>query len=162
MITPITNGLNKVANSKFVTKHIDDCMKNANFLTGTLLATSVSKDVLAYGLRVNNTKNNKELPEDKKSFVMKMDAVTGVVTALVQFSVGAAVANKKVQEAVSKKLFSCFEEGSKEFTRASAGFKVISTLVASTLFAKRVLVPMISAPIASALDKKSNEAQKGQ
>ena len=58
--------LNKVSNSNFVKNHVTKSIKDPSFLTKTLLLTSVSKDVFAYALRVNNVAKNKEIPEDKK------------------------------------------------------------------------------------------------
>ena len=120
----------------------------------TVIVTSVSKDVFAYALRVHNTMKNNEIPEDKKSFVAKMDATTGFITAIVQISAGLALANKKVQSAMCKKLFSVLDENSKQFKQASAGFAAVSTLVGATVLAKRILVPLISTPIAGYLENK--------
>lgn len=160
MIKPIEKSLNKFANSPFVKKHIDKCIQNPEFLTKTLLVTSVSKDVFAYALRVHNTMKNNEIPEDKKSFVAKMDATTGFITAIVQISAGLALANKKVQSAMCKKLFSVLDENSKQFKQASAGFAAVSTLVGATVLAKRILVPLISAPIAGYLENKHINGNK--
>lgn len=157
MIRAVEKSLNNFANSNFVRKHIDNCIENPQFLTKTLLLTSVSKDVFAYALRVNNTLLNDEIPQDKKSFVSKMDAATGVTTAIVQLGTGLTLANKKVQKTICKKLFSELGENTKKFKQASAGFAIVSTLVGATLFAKRILVPLISAPIAGHLEKKHNQ-----
>lgn len=159
MIKPVESGLRKFANSPFVKKHIDKCIENPQFLTKTLLVTSISKDVFAYALRVHNTLKNDEIPEDKKSFVAKMDASTGVVTAIVQMSTGLALANKKIQGAICSRLFSTLDKNSKKFKQASAGFATVSTLVGATLFAKRIIVPLISSPIAGYLENKHNQKQ---
>ncbi len=161
MIKPIEKGLNNFAHSSFVKRHIDKCIQNPEFLTKTLLATSVSKDVFAYALRVHNTMKNNEIPEDKKSFVAKMDATTGFITAIVQISTGLTLANKKVQGAICKRLFSSLDKNSKQFKQASSGFAVVSTLVGATLLAKRILVPLISAPIAGYLENNhKNDTKK--
>ena len=149
--------LNNFANSNFARKHINKCIEKPQFLTTTLLATSISKDVFAYSLRVHNTLKNKEIPEDKKSFVAKMDAVTGVTTTVVQLSTGLLLANKKVQSAICKRLFSELKDNPKKFKQASAGFATVSTLIGATLFAKRILVPLISSPIAGYLENKHKQ-----
>lgn len=160
MIKSIEKGLSNIANSPFVKKHVDKCIENPQFLTTTLLATSISKDVFAYSLRVHNTLTNDKIPEDKKSFVATMDAVTGVTTAIVQLGSGLALSNKKVQSAMCNKLFSHLDKNSKLFKHASAGFAVVSTLIGATLIAKRVLVPFISTPIAEHFEKKHHEKVK--
>ena len=159
MLKIAEQNIKNLANSAFAKKHITKCIENPKFLTATLLATSVSKDVFAYALRVHNTVKNKEIPEDKKSFVAIMDAITGVTTAVVQLSTGFMLASDKVQKNICKHLFSELGEGTKKFKQASKGFSVVSTLVGATLFAKRIIVPLISSPIASYLEHKHN--QKG-
>lgn len=159
MIKLVERKLNNFANSHFIKKHINKCIESDKFLTYTLLTTSISKDVFAYALRVHNTMKNDEIPKDKKSFVAKMDAVTGIATAIVQMSTGILLANKKLQEGICKHLFSELKDDPKKFKQASSGFKTISTLVGATLIAKRIFVPMIASPIASFLENKHK--QKG-
>ena len=159
MISAIQNRFRNFANSTTVKKHINKCVENQDFLTKTLLVTSISKDVFAYALRVNNTLKNDEIPKDKKTFVAEMDAVTGVTTAIVQLGTGFLLANKKIQDTICKHIFSVLDNEPDKFKKASAGFKTISTLVGATLIAKRIIVPLISSPIAGYLEKKHN--QKG-
>lgn len=156
MIHPIQKSLNNFANSNIAKKHINKCIDNQDFLTKTLLVTSISKDVFAYALRVRNTLKNDEIPDDKKSFVAKMDAATGITTAVVQFGTGLLIANQKIQKSVCKKLFSQVTD-EKKFKQASQGFRAVSTLIGATLIAKRILVPLIASPIAGYFEKKKNQ-----
>ena len=153
----LENKLNNFANSNFVRKHIDNCIKKPQTLTNTLLATSISKDAFAYALRVHNTLKNDEIPDDKKSFIAKMDAVTGITTTVVQLSTGLLLASKKVQDGLCNHLFSELKDNPKKFKQASSGFRAVSTLVGATLLAKRILVPLISSPIASYLENKHKQ-----
>ncbi len=157
MIKILEKKINNFANSHFVKKHINKCIENPQFLTNTLLLTSVSKDVFGYALRVHNTMKNDEIPKDKKSFVAKMDAVTGITTAIVQIGTGFFLSNKKIQENICNRLFSELKNSPKKFKQASSSFKTISTLVGATLIAKRIFVPLISSPIASYLENKHNK-----
>ena len=154
--------LNKVSNSNFVRKHVTRSIKDPSFLTKTLLLTSVSKDVFAYALRVNNVAKNKDIPEDKKHFVMTMDAVTGVTTAVVQIGTGFLIANKKLQNAMCSKLFSNLEKNSRAYKNASRGFAALSTLIGATLFAKRVIVPAVSSKIAEKIEHNYQEKNKNE
>lgn len=156
MIHPIQKTINGFANSNFVKKHINKCIENPDFLTKTLLVTSISKDVFAYALRVQNTLKNDEIPDDKKSFVAKMDAATGITTAVVQFGTGLLIANQKIQKAICKTLFSQITD-ERKFKQASEGFRSVSTLIGATLIAKRVIVPLIASPIAGYYEKKKNQ-----
>lgn len=154
--------LNKISNSNFVKNHVTKSIKDPSFLTKTLLLTSVSKDVFAYALRVNNTAKNKEIPEDKKHFVITMDAVTGVTTAVVQIGTGFLIANKKLQNAICSRLFSNFEKNSRAYKNASRGFAALSTLIGATLFAKRVIVPAVSSKIAEKIEHNYQEKRKAE
>lgn len=157
MIKLLEKRLNSFANSNIVKTHINKCIENPQFLTNTLLLTSISKDVFGYALRVHNTLKNDEIPKDKKSFVAKMDAVTGVTTAIVQLSTGILLANKKIQKSICNHLFSELKNNPKQFKQASSGFRAVSTLVGATLLAKRIVVPLISSPIAGYLENKRKQ-----
>lgn len=77
-----------IANSKLIKRHITKSVNDPKFLSRTLLVTSVSKDVFAYALRVENTLHNDEIPEDKKAFTAKMDAASGLATAVTRLARG--------------------------------------------------------------------------
>lgn len=164
MPSVIPQFLNKVSNSAFVKNHVTKSIKDPSFLTKTLLLTSVSKDIFAYAIRVKNTAKNKEIPEDKKHFIMTMDAVTGVATTVVQLGTGFLIANKKLQDKVCSKIFSNLEKNSRAYKNASRGFAALSTLIGATLLAKRILVPAISSKITGKIEQnyanKNNNSQK--
>ena len=144
----IQNLVSSLANSKFVKKHIEKSSNNSGYLARTLLLTSVSKDVFAYGLRVRNTLKNDEIPEDKKKFTAEMDAASGVATALTQIGTGFLVSSKKFQDALSSKLLKSLEKNSKEYANAKSALNAISTLVLASILAKRILTPLIASKIA--------------
>lgn len=164
MPSVIPHFLNKVSNSAFVKNHVTKSIKDPSFLTKTLLLTSVSKDIFAYAIRVKNTAKNKEIPKDKKHFIMTMDAVTGVTTTIVQLGTGFLIANKKLQDKVCSKIFSNLEKNSRAYKNASRGFAALSTLIGATLLAKRILVPAISSKITGKIEQnyanKNNNSQK--
>lgn len=153
-----SNLLSNIANSKFMTNHIEKC-KNPKFIARTLLLTSVSKDVFAYGLRVKNTLENDRIPEDKKKFSAHMDLASGIITAIVQTGVGFLMSNENFQDSISNKLFNSIKDNKRAFKAAKTSFSAISTLVAATLFAKRMLTPIIANKIVYKLDHK-NDVQK--
>lgn len=146
-------GLSKIAanalNSNIFKRHINKSIFQPEHLARTLLLTSVSKDVFAYALRVHNAKNNKEMPEDKREYVVKMDATTGVVTALVQVATGFLVSSHKLQNVLTSNLFKSLSDNPEALKSAKAAFSSLSTMFVATLFAKRILVPYISSKIAS-------------
>ena len=142
----IPNIISKAANSNFMVKHIEKC-NDPKFLTRTLLLTSVTKDVFAYGLRVHNTLNNDSIPEDKKQFSADMDMASGITTAIVQICAGFLVSNEKLQNGISNKLFKSLKNDPRKFGAAKTSFSAISTMVVATLLAKRILTPLITTKI---------------
>lgn len=151
----IANVLSNIANSKFMTNHIQKC-DDAKFLTRTLLLTSVAKDVFAYGLRVKNTLENDKIPEDKKKFSAHMDMASGITTALVQISAGFLMSNEKLQEGIARKLFKPVLNDKRAFKAAKTSFSAISTMIVATLFAKRILTPLIASKMVYKAEHKND------
>jgi len=145
----IGNILTDALHSKVFKKHIDKSIASPKTLTHALLLTSVSKDVFAFALRVHNAHKNEDIPKEKRDFVVKMDAVTGVTTAVVQLGTGLLVASDKVQNAVTDKLFKSIADDAKALKYAKGAFRTLSSVILATLLAKRLVVPYVSSKIAS-------------
>lgn len=141
--------VSNIANSKLIKRHITKSVNDPKFLSRTLLVTSVSKDVFAYALRVENTLHNDEIPEDKKAFTAKMDAASGLATAVTQIGTGLLISGGKFQNFVSDKLFKSLENDPKALKSAKASFSALSTLILASVFAKRIVTPLIAAKCAS-------------
>lgn len=142
-----------IFNSEFVKKQISKSSSNPKFLARTLLVTSVSKDVFAYGLRVHNTLNNDKIPQDKKEYTAKMDAASAVATAVTQIGTGILVSSDKFQKFCTDKLFASLKNSPKELKHAKTAFNALSTLVLASVFAKRILTPIIAVEMVSYKDK---------
>jgi len=152
----IGNIIKTAANSDIVKKHIVKSSSDPKFLARTLLLTSVSKDVFAYGLRVHNTLKNDKIPADKKEYTAKMDAASGIATAVTQIGTGLLVSSDKFQEFFADKLFSSLKNSPKELKHAKTAFNALSTLVLASVFAKRILTPLIAVAASSKkTDKKA-------
>lgn len=149
----IGNIAKTIFNSEFVKKQISKSSSDPKFLARTLLITSVSKDVFAYGLRVHNTLNNDKIPQDKKEYTAKMDAASAVATAITQIGTGILVSSDKFQNFCTNKLFSSLKDSPKELKHAKTAFNALSTLVLASVFAKRILTPIIAVEMVSYEDK---------
>ena len=149
----IGNIAKTIFNSEFVKKHISKSSSDPKFLARTLLLTSVSKDVFAYGLRVHNTLNNDKIPQDKKEYTAKMDAASAVATAVTQIGTGILVSSDKFQNFCTNKLFSSLKNSPKELKHAKTAFNALSTLVLASVFAKRILTPIIAVEMVSCENK---------
>ena len=153
----IGNITKRIFNSELVKKQIRRSSSNPKFLARTLLITSVSKDVFAYGLRVHNTLNNKNIPQDKKEYTAKVDAASAVATAITQLGTGFLVSSDKFQKFCTDKLFSSLKNSPKELKHAKTAFNALSTLVLASVFAKRILTPIIAVKAASHMHKQKPE-----
>ncbi len=146
------NPLNKIAKSEIINKHIHRAITDSTFAAKTLVAINVGKDVFAYGVRFKTTMKNEEIPKDKRPFVASMDLMSGIVTAVMQIGVGFSLANPKVQNKIWNKLFkNCKFD---DIEAAKKGFSQILALVGSTILAERLIVPLISTPLAEKVEKK--------
>jgi hypothetical protein len=147
-----------IANSGVVRRHLDKSVSDPKYLARFLLAGSISKDIFAYTMRVRNAEKNPEIPEDKKQFVIAMDKAMGVTTTVVQLVTGGLIASEKFQNYCSSKLFADVASDPRRYNLAKAGFASLSTLFGALILAKRIVVPMISTPLASYFMPKARPA----
>jgi hypothetical protein len=132
-------------------------MHDPKFLTGILVATSVVKDVVGYGTRIITDSRNKKIPEDKKHFLTDMNIANGIVSTTAQLGTAWIVSRDFIQKRIAKRLFAPVKNHPKMFKAASNSFLVLSTLLASTVLAKRLIVPTVATPIASAVYRKRED-----
>lgn len=165
---------------------------NLKYMAAWAIASIVLKDGLGCYMYVKQSLNNKNIPEDKRKFVAALDLANGGLMILAQLVMFKTISNKKVQEKVFDKFFGkLFERSSKKgyqallknkeqfknltgkefniaFDKFHSGIKgtfgLLTTLVASTILAKRVIVPFIATPLADKAkgllysdEKKSND-----
>jgi len=191
--------LNWVANAKpmkTVCKNYQE--NNLGFIAAVAVGSMVLKDGLGCYMYVKQSLANKNIPEEKRKFVAALDLANGGLMILAQLIMFKTISNKKVQEKIFDKLFGKLFQRSarkgfmellshkpgvksndfgKEFNVAfnkihgniKNTFGLLVTLVASTVIAKRIIVPFIATPLAerakgllSKGDKKPAESNKGQ
>ncbi len=147
---------NKIYNNlkKSFRHHVDKSIQNDCFAAKFLICTNVAKDIYAYGCRFKESKNNKEIPEEKRNLVAALDLVSGGVTAIVQILVGFAIANPKLQDKISNKLFQNVSQEIQPIVKKS--FIALTSLIGSGIIAERIIVPLISTPLAESLKTKIN------
>ena len=138
--------IEKIFNSPRVINHIKKVVDNPAYPTKFLIGASVAKDAFEHGISTVQTLKNKEIPKGKRKLVAAMEAATGALTCISQLAVGFPLANKKVQNKIGNFLFKDFANKSPEL---KMGLAIALPLILSTVVVKRILVPMISAPIAS-------------
>ena len=152
----------------------------------------VAKDGIGCGMYVYQSMNNDKIPEERRNFVWKLDAVNGVL--MIGFQILFFLGMRKFNDKLFNKAFKIFNKKNfnslaeqirvdqksipqipstkgdlgTEFDAMKASglavFKSVTELVASTILAKRVVVPFISTYITDILeehDKKKKNALKG-
>lgn len=143
--------IEKIINSKFVTQHIDKIVKNPSYAAKFLIGATVAKDVFEYAISSVQTLNNKEIPKKKRKVVATMEAATGALSSISQLALGFGLANEKLQKRIGDFLFKDLIKAGevKTVKKCRAGLAIASSVIFTTVIVKRILVPMIAAPIAS-------------
>lgn len=149
---------------------------NAKFMSMIGVTSIVLKDGLGCYLYVKQSLNNKKIPEDKRKFVAALDLANGGLMVGMQLLTFFTISNKKVQDKIFDKLFGKnFTRAADKALKATLrktdelknitgqefhyareadkkglknAFSYITSLAASTLLAKRVIVPFIATPLA--------------
>jgi len=129
--------------------------------------------------------NNKKIPDDKRGFVAGLDLANGILNIITQLSFAIFIdkninkfydkhiGNKLLKE-LPDKIFNKYAKTKTPITQTAAkncakdlvkagraGLGVIVTLVATQVFCKRVIVPLIATPMASHFKKKFEKNNKG-
>ncbi len=161
---------------KITNKTIDNAVAYAT------LASIVAKDGIGCIMYVEQSKHNKKIPEERRNFVWKLDAVNGglMMGFQILFFLGMRKFNDKLFDKCFKSFRPEFLKSVTEATRAadkklgkipktkaeydldhanakSAGlsiFRSVTELVASTILAKRVVVPFIATYLTDKLESK--------
>jgi hypothetical protein len=176
--------VSKVSNAKPVQKLCNAFDKNfSSALAWTTVGSIVAKDGVGCAMYVYQSKHNKEIPEDRRRFVTATDLTNGVLMIVAQIALFLGMRkysgpifdklfkksfnNETVRNIISKiraeqkaagldptrksellKHIAKYKDDGKEV------FKFVLELAASTILAKRVIVPFIAIPLASKLEKK--------
>lgn len=167
-----------LSNAKFMDNICDAYQKEKmNIITGIGVGSIVLKDGYGCYLYVKQSLNNKEIPDDKRKFVAALDLTNGGLMILTQlgmfFTISRAAVQKRMFNGLFGKTFSRAAKKSnmeilnhqeqihgkisgKKFHTAynqiekdmHGVFGHLVGLAASTILAKRVIVPFIATPLA--------------
>lgn len=194
-ISNVTTVANKVVDSaikkpisNFSKTKLSDWVSKPENLGKMAITSIVLKDGIGCAMYVNQSLNNKNIPDDKRKFVAALDLTNGGLMILAQLGMYYTISNPKVQSKIFDKMFGknfdkaakgkCEEIikklpqykdkniSSKEFAEIFGKFKgdikgffgVFTGIVAATILAKRVIVPFIATPLA---DKAKELMNKG-
>ncbi|OGI00711.1 MAG: hypothetical protein A2Y25_11595 [Candidatus Melainabacteria bacterium GWF2_37_15] len=174
----LTSAVRSIANSKFIANQSKKIGEDtAGYAAKFAIASICMKDGLGCYYYVTQSLKNERIPEEKRKFVAALDLSNGILMIATQLLLGATISSKKCQDKIKNKLFGNIlkEENIKlaheklikikkfkgmpleAFNRTmggvskycTAGLSVITSLVAATVIAKRMIVPFIATPLAS-------------
>ena len=186
LITPVGNGIKSVnrwfSRLPYVTdtvcERFQDPKANSAWIAGLGVTSIVLKDGLGCYLYVNQSLNNKDIPEDKRKLVAALDLANGGLMILLQILMTYTISKKAFQEKIFEKLFGKMfnrqasksmqaimeskthlngkVKGNQEFHKAFNDYKdsaisalgTLTTLIAATTVGKRILTPFIATPLA--------------
>jgi hypothetical protein len=144
-----------LANSKFMTKHIDSIIQDETAAAKALIITNVARDALNYSIYVKQSLNNKNVPEEKRKYIAALDFSNGLLVCFSQVGLGFLFTNKKLNNSICNKLFGSINKENPElFKNCKQGYTIVTSLVISSIIAKRIIVPFIAAPMASWIKNK--------
>ncbi len=167
-----------IANTKVMNKICDKFeITPEKAMAVTTIASIVGKDSIGCYMYVKQSLNNEKIPEEKRSFVAALDLTNGGLMILSQLLMFFTISNKKFQNKLFGKMFNkVFSENAKKsytkIVRMKEGmvakskdeihqefyklkeatadtFSFLTSLIASTTIAKRIIVPFIATPMAS-------------
>ncbi len=173
----IRKPLKALSETKFL-QHVEKQYRkdNVKFISGIGVTSIVLKDGFGCYLYVKQSLNNDKIPEDKRKFVAALDLANGGLMILTQLLMHFTISNKKVQTWMFEKFFGKyftrpatkslqallakndklgpvsgdnFHKGLKKYKKDIINaFGCLTSLVAASVFAKRVVVPFIATPLA--------------
>lgn len=157
-------------------KYNASAAEKMKFMALVSVSSIVLKDGFGCYLYVKQSLNNDKIPADKRKFVAALDLANGGLMILMQLLMFATVSNEKVQKKMFNKLFGKrFDRSASkslqailakkeklkdmdgtEFHQAldnykkniTTAFGCLTSLVAASIFGKRVVVPFIATPLA--------------
>lgn len=162
----------------------------ANRLAALTITSIVIKDGIGCVKYVNQSRNNKKIPEDKRKFVTALDLTNGILMILAQ--IGMFFAVRKISEPLFNKCFHDsfspkamketmsryrmlkqkvdnetvrklnVEKDLKQTVRKKNLdiFKFIVDTAAATIIGKRIIVPLIATPLAQKVEQKMRQNEE--
>lgn len=81
----IINGYNKAIKGKWLSKRLEDAVKNpASFATKMMMFSFVTKDAINCAIYTTQSATNEKIPEDKRPFVASLDFFNGIFNVVGQ------------------------------------------------------------------------------
>ncbi|EKE02647.1 MAG: hypothetical protein ACD_20C00350G0025 [uncultured bacterium] len=158
MMINASQKFSNIINSPAVIKHFDKALTSDAFAARTLLTANAAKTIIGTGFDVYQTIKNDELSRSQKKFITTYGLATGIFTSALQLGTGLTIANNKMQTKIYDKLFGNFKNTSPDlFKKGKTGFAIATSLIVSSVIAKRLIVPFFASICASLLKDKDTK-----
>lgn len=163
-------------------------IQNDAVISAVGIASIMLKDGLGCAIYVHNTLKNDKIPDEKRKFLASLDLVKGLFNIVME--VGVFLGFSRVQSKLFNKLFGKYfgrncakgmrkvlsksekfkDLSSPEYYGAfekyksavSGAFNQITSLIAASIIAKRVIVPFIATPVAGKLQERNERKHQNQ
>src|SRR3989339_1795841 len=151
----INQAIKNLANNGTLNKHINKVLTDDSYAAKLLIVSNISKDVIGNGYDIYKTLNNDKIPKEKRLFNAATDTFINVFSWTSQVLSGFTISSPKFQEYMSRKLFGHLEKSAPAlFSECKKGLTIASSLIVSTVIAKRIIIPFISIPLVSLIKRK--------
>lgn len=152
-----TSSINKAGN--LLQRHITKCVTNNNYAAKALLFTSIGISAYSNILDSIQIGKNKEIHEDERKYLSAFKLTEAFVSTAAQATVGLAILSRKTQGFLIKQVSKLGPKIAETLKKSAAQRHLMkfSSLIGAVVLTKRVLVPFITTPLASAVKKRKDE-----
>jgi len=115
-------GMEKVSSWKRLEQAVNYlCKKDGSIdeykMGKVLVIANAAKDLVNCGFYVNQSINNKRIPEEKRKFVAALDLTNGVFMVGSQLLLGFTILNKSIQDNITNRLFGGLKEKAEAYAK---------------------------------------------
>ena len=168
----VKNLYNNVFNQKVI-KNLLPVNPTARQAANLALWSTLTKDALGCAMYTTQSYNNKEIPDDKRTFVTALDLSNGICNVVIPMITGPILSKhsdklfnkwfgKNFDDSACEKMYNTLTKAGKTVSKENlsnvikkqsrswgeAGFGVITMLVYSQILVKRIITPTLSTTLA--------------
>lgn len=142
-----------------VKDHINKSLKeNSKYPENFALAVNIGTGLVEAAWNIKKAHESKKLSDDEKKFLISYDVIEETLAIILQAGLGLFVLKKGVQDKLFKFIFKGISKKTHEETKmAKKALSLVTSITASAVLGKRVLVPLIATPLSLIVKNNSNK-----
>lgn len=142
--------------------HVSNYLENNSYAAKTLLFSSVALSIYSNALDYIQIDRSKDIEKKEKDYLKVFQITDGIISTAAQTAVGLAVISDKAQKFLIKNIskISPKLENTLKTKTGMGNLMKLTSLATAVILAKRVLVPLISTPMASVIKERINHVAK--